>query len=84
MRTWGLGCGGTEGLWARRSQESPESPVPPLSVLRIKSENGEQAFLLMMWPEDTVGDVRALLAQARWVQGHNGGCSGSLVPGPTT
>ncbi|KAK1340339.1 hypothetical protein QTO34_018907 [Cnephaeus nilssonii] len=48
-----------------RSQESPESPVPPLSVLRIKSENGEQAFLLMMWPEDTVGDVRALLAQAR-------------------
>ncbi|XP_039710837.1 UBX domain-containing protein 11 isoform X2 [Pteropus medius] len=50
-----------------RSQESPESPSPPLSMLRIKSENGEQAFLLMMRPEDTVGDVRALLAQARAV-----------------
>ena len=35
-------------------------------MLRIKSENGEQAFLLMMRPEDTVGDVRTLLAQARW------------------
>nr|KAF6445543.1 UBX domain protein 11 [Molossus molossus] len=50
-----------------RNQESPESPAPPLSMLRIKSENGEQAFLLMMRPEDTVGDVRALLAQARSV-----------------
>ncbi|XP_070260528.1 UBX domain-containing protein 11 isoform X1 [Myotis yumanensis] len=49
----------------KRIQESPESPEHPLSMLRIKSENGEQAFLLMMWPEDTVGDVRALLAQAR-------------------
>ncbi|KAL6033937.1 hypothetical protein STEG23_007212 [Scotinomys teguina] len=34
-------------------------------MLRIKSENGELAFLLMMRPEDTVGDVRNLLAQAR-------------------
>ncbi|KAF5924591.1 UBX domain-containing protein 11 isoform X3 [Diceros bicornis minor] len=51
----------------QRSQESPDSPAPPLSMLRIKSENGEQAFLLMMRPEDTVGDVRALLAQARAV-----------------
>lgn len=42
-------------------------PVPPLSMLRIKSENGDQAFLLMMWPEDTIRDVRNLLAQARWV-----------------
>uniref|UniRef100_A0A8C8TP25 UBX domain-containing protein 11 n=1 Tax=Peromyscus maniculatus bairdii TaxID=230844 RepID=A0A8C8TP25_PERMB len=49
----------------QRSQESPDMPVPPLSMLRIKSENGEQAFLLMMRPEDTVGDVRTLLAQAR-------------------
>ncbi|XP_025134472.1 UBX domain-containing protein 11 isoform X8 [Bubalus bubalis] len=51
-----------------RSRESPESPAPPLSMLRIKSENGEQAFLLMMRPEDRVGDVRALLAQARAVE----------------
>ncbi|XP_008584359.1 PREDICTED: UBX domain-containing protein 11 isoform X2 [Galeopterus variegatus] len=50
-----------------RSIASPNSPAPPLSMLRIKSENGEQAFLLMMRPEDTVGDVRALLAQARAV-----------------
>ncbi|XP_026915794.2 UBX domain-containing protein 11 isoform X2 [Acinonyx jubatus] len=50
-----------------RSQESPESQTPLLSMLRIKSENGEQAFLLMMRPEDTVGDVRTLLAQARAV-----------------
>ncbi|XP_059111131.1 UBX domain-containing protein 11 isoform X4 [Peromyscus eremicus] len=49
----------------QRSHESPDMPVPPLSMLRIKSENGEQAFLLMMRPEDTVGDVRTLLAQAR-------------------
>lgn len=45
-------------------------------MLRIKSENGEQAFLLMMRPEDTVGDVRALLAQARLVQGRAGGRMG--------
>ncbi|XP_061042929.1 UBX domain-containing protein 11 isoform X2 [Eubalaena glacialis] len=51
-----------------RSQESPELPAPTLSTLRIKSENGEQAFLLMMRPEDTVGDVRTLLAQARAVE----------------
>ncbi|XP_047648685.1 UBX domain-containing protein 11 isoform X2 [Phacochoerus africanus] len=50
-----------------RSQKSPESPAPQLSMLRIKSENGEQAFLLMMRPEDTIGDVRVLLAQARAV-----------------
>nr|XP_038965171.1 UBX domain-containing protein 11 isoform X2 [Rattus norvegicus] len=49
----------------QRTQESPNMPVPPLSMLRIKSENGEQAFLLMMRPEDTIGDVRNLLAQAR-------------------
>ncbi|KAM7324165.1 hypothetical protein ACRRTK_016470 [Alexandromys fortis] len=49
----------------QRSQESPTMPVPPLSMLRIKSENGEQAFLLMMRPEDTIGDVRNLLAKAR-------------------
>ncbi|XP_036770747.2 UBX domain-containing protein 11 isoform X4 [Manis pentadactyla] len=48
-----------------RNQESPESPAPQLSMLRIKSENGEQVFLLMMRPEDTVGDMRTLLAQAR-------------------
>uniref|UniRef100_A0A8C8ZLG4 UBX domain-containing protein 11 n=1 Tax=Prolemur simus TaxID=1328070 RepID=A0A8C8ZLG4_PROSS len=48
-----------------RSQESPNTPAPPLSMLRIKSENGEQAFLLMMRPEDTIGDVRTLLARAR-------------------
>nr|XP_037866407.1 UBX domain-containing protein 11 isoform X6 [Chlorocebus sabaeus] len=48
-----------------RSQESPNTPAPPLSMLRIKSENGEQSFLLMMQPDDTIGDVRALLAQAR-------------------
>ncbi|XP_069893670.1 UBX domain-containing protein 11 isoform X5 [Dipodomys merriami] len=49
----------------QRSLESPSMPAPPLTTLRIRSENGEQAFLLMMRPEDTVGDVRALLAQAR-------------------
>ncbi|XP_004592421.2 UBX domain-containing protein 11 [Ochotona princeps] len=48
-----------------RSHESPDAPAPPLSMLRVKSENGEQAFRLMMRPEDTMGDVRALLAQAR-------------------
>lgn len=71
-----MGHGVTDSLWARRSQESPESPSPPLSMLRIKSENGEQAFLLMMRPEDTVGDVRALLAQARWARGGAGGRMG--------
>lgn len=53
-------------------------------MLRIKSENGEQAFLLMMRPEDTVGDVRTLLAQARWAwcgAGSYGEGGGSLVPG---
>ncbi|XP_006883706.1 PREDICTED: UBX domain-containing protein 11 [Elephantulus edwardii] len=51
----------------QRSQQSPEIPVPPFAMLRIKSENCEQAFLLMMWPSDTVGDVRSLLAKARAV-----------------
>ncbi|XP_037374385.1 UBX domain-containing protein 11-like isoform X2 [Talpa occidentalis] len=50
-----------------RSQKSPALPSPRLSTLRIKSENGEQVFLLLMRPEDTVGDVRTLLAQARAV-----------------
>ncbi|XP_045715681.1 UBX domain-containing protein 11 isoform X4 [Phyllostomus hastatus] len=49
----------------KRIQESPESPAPRLSMLRVKSEDGEQAFLLLMRPEDTVGDVHDLLAQAR-------------------
>ncbi|XP_077881799.1 UBX domain-containing protein 11 isoform X12 [Ictidomys tridecemlineatus] len=57
-----------------RSQKSPNTPAPPLSMLRIKSENGEQVFLLMMWPNDTIGDVRALLTQARWAQGRSRGC----------
>lgn len=57
-------------------------PVPPLSMLRIKSENGEQAFLLMMRPEDTIGDVRNLLAKTRWVRGRAGGCRASLAPRP--
>lgn len=48
-----------------RIQELPESPAPPLSMLRIKSENGEQAFLLMMWPDETIGDVRDILADVR-------------------
>lgn len=56
-------------------------PMPPLSMLRIKSENGEQAFLLMMRPEDTIGDVRNLLAQARWVQGRTGAAGSSLPHG---
>ncbi|XP_035881450.1 UBX domain-containing protein 11 isoform X4 [Phyllostomus discolor] len=51
----------------KRIQESPESPAPRLSMLRVKSEDGEQAFLLLMRSEDTVGDVRDLLAQARAV-----------------
>ncbi|KAM6216964.1 UBX domain-containing protein 11 [Rhynchocyon petersi] len=50
-----------------RSQQSPETPVPPPAMLRIKSENCEQAFLLMMWPSDTIGEVRTLLAKARAV-----------------
>ncbi|XP_013375089.1 PREDICTED: UBX domain-containing protein 11 isoform X5 [Chinchilla lanigera] len=49
----------------QRRQESPNTPAPPLCMLRVKSENGEQAFLLMMRPQDTVGTVRALLAQTR-------------------
>ncbi|XP_054996505.1 UBX domain-containing protein 11 isoform X2 [Sorex araneus] len=48
-----------------RSQELPESPPPQLSLLRIKSEDGEKVFRLMMQPQDTIGDVYALLAKAR-------------------
>lgn len=76
MRTWGLDLGGTDCLWAHRIQESPESPAPQLSMLRVKSEDGEQAFLLLMRPEDTVGDVRDLLAQARWVWARLAAASG--------
>lgn len=83
MRGWGsLVTRSTEGLWAHRSQESPNTPAPPLSMLRIKSENGEQAFLLMMWPKDTIGDVRTLLAQTRWGQGKAGGSREALAPWP--
>ncbi|XP_010343692.1 UBX domain-containing protein 11 isoform X5 [Saimiri boliviensis] len=65
-----------------RSQESPNTPAPPLSMLRIKSENGEQVFLLMMQPDNTIGDVRALLSQARWGQGRAGATEG-LAPLPS-
>lgn len=75
--------GSTDGLWVHRSRESPESPAPRLSMLRIRSENGEQAFLLMMRPEDRVGDVRALLAQARWAWGAAGDRSGAQAPRPS-
>lgn len=53
-------------------------------MLRIKSENGEQAFLLMMRPEDTVGDVRTLLAQARWAWCGAGSYGEGGVSGPRT
>ncbi|XP_063091875.1 UBX domain-containing protein 11 isoform X3 [Cavia porcellus] len=67
----------------QRSQESPNTAAPPLCMLRVKSENGEQAFLLMMRPEDTIGAVRALLAQARWEQGTAGGCGEALTLWPS-
>ncbi|XP_055979249.1 UBX domain-containing protein 11 isoform X1 [Sorex fumeus] len=49
----------------QRSQEWPESSPPQQSLLRIKSEDGEKVFRLMMQPQDTIGDVHGLLAKAR-------------------
>ncbi|XP_074074125.1 UBX domain-containing protein 11 isoform X2 [Macrotis lagotis] len=48
---------------APRLRQSPRGM--PTATLRIKSENGEQTFVLPMSPLDTIGDVRRYLARAR-------------------
>ncbi|XP_044527298.1 UBX domain-containing protein 11 [Gracilinanus agilis] len=64
------GCTGPQEILVeterlRQTSSSPASPEFPTVTLRIKSENGEQSFVLPMSPLDTIGDVRRYLAQAR-------------------
>uniref|UniRef100_F6TQZ4 UBX domain-containing protein 11 n=1 Tax=Monodelphis domestica TaxID=13616 RepID=F6TQZ4_MONDO len=64
------GCSGTQEILVeterlRQTSSSPAPPEFPTVTLRIKSENGEQSFVLPMSPLDTIGDVRRYLAQAR-------------------
>uniref|UniRef100_A0A8C8R4R4 UBX domain-containing protein 11 n=1 Tax=Pelusios castaneus TaxID=367368 RepID=A0A8C8R4R4_9SAUR len=48
---------------AENEQDQP--PAPNISTLRIKSENGEQTYIVKMLFTETIGDLRQHLAQSR-------------------
>ncbi|XP_032058361.1 UBX domain-containing protein 11 [Aythya fuligula] len=55
----------------KRYRHSPSIPTSPLCTLRIKSESGEQTYVVRMLFSETIGELRQHLARAR------GGDSGS-------
>ncbi|XP_051844115.1 UBX domain-containing protein 11 isoform X8 [Sminthopsis crassicaudata] len=71
------GCTGPQEILVETESPGPQGDGPeaprlrqssteiPTTTLRIKSENGEQTFVLPMSPLDTIGDIRRYLAQAR-------------------
>ncbi|XP_072465548.1 UBX domain-containing protein 11 isoform X5 [Notamacropus eugenii] len=59
------GCSGPQEILVETERLRQSSSEIPTTTLRIKSENGEQTFVLPMSPVDTIGDVRRYLAQAR-------------------
>ncbi|XP_027720650.1 UBX domain-containing protein 11 isoform X6 [Vombatus ursinus] len=59
------GCSGPQEILVETERLRQSSPEIPTTTLRIKSEDGEQTFVLAMSPADTIGDVRQYLAQAR-------------------
>ncbi|XP_043854275.1 UBX domain-containing protein 11 isoform X2 [Dromiciops gliroides] len=59
------GCSGSQEILVETERLRQSSREIPTTTLRIKSENGEQTFVLPMSPLDTIGDVRRYLAQAR-------------------
>ncbi|XP_036602377.1 UBX domain-containing protein 11 [Trichosurus vulpecula] len=59
------GCSGPQEILVETERLRQSSTEIPTTTLRIKSENGEQTFVLPMSPVDTIGDVRRYLAQAR-------------------
>ncbi|XP_067399437.1 UBX domain-containing protein 11 isoform X2 [Emydura macquarii macquarii] len=48
-----------------KADEQDQPPVPDISTLRIKSENGEQTYIVKMLFTETIGDLRRHLAQSR-------------------
>ncbi|XP_074161848.1 UBX domain-containing protein 11 isoform X9 [Sminthopsis crassicaudata] len=59
------GCTGPQEILVETERLRQSSTEIPTTTLRIKSENGEQTFVLPMSPLDTIGDIRRYLAQAR-------------------
>ncbi|CAM2104803.1 UBX domain-containing protein 11 isoform X1 [Caretta caretta] len=48
-----------------QADEQDQPPAPNISTLRIKSENGEQTYIVKMLFTETIGDLRRHLAQSR-------------------
>uniref|UniRef100_A0A674JBI9 UBX domain-containing protein 11 n=1 Tax=Terrapene triunguis TaxID=2587831 RepID=A0A674JBI9_9SAUR len=48
-----------------KADEQDQPPAPNISTLRIKSENGEQTYIVKMLFTETIGDLRRHLAQSR-------------------
>ncbi|EMP31068.1 Absent in melanoma 1-like protein [Chelonia mydas] len=48
-----------------KADEQDQPPAPIISTLRIKSENGEQTYIVKMLFTETIGDLRRHLAQSR-------------------
>ncbi len=53
--------------------EKAENVRPPssrdITTLRIKSEQGEQTYILKMKFSETIGDLRKYINKQRWVSG---------------
>uniref|UniRef100_A0A8C0IRJ9 UBX domain-containing protein 11 n=1 Tax=Chelonoidis abingdonii TaxID=106734 RepID=A0A8C0IRJ9_CHEAB len=47
-----------------KADEQGQPPAPNISTLRIKSENGEQTYIVKMLFTETIGDLRRHLVQA--------------------
>uniref|UniRef100_A0A8C4YVK0 UBX domain-containing protein 11 n=1 Tax=Gopherus evgoodei TaxID=1825980 RepID=A0A8C4YVK0_9SAUR len=54
-----------------KADEQGQPPAPNISTLRIKSENGEQTYIVKMLFTETIGDLRRHLAQIWQVQDHS-------------
>uniref|UniRef100_A0A8C6IML4 UBX domain-containing protein 11 n=1 Tax=Melopsittacus undulatus TaxID=13146 RepID=A0A8C6IML4_MELUD len=48
-----------------RAAEEAEAPAPGVCTLRIRSESGEQMYIIKMLFTETIGDLRQHLARAR-------------------
>ncbi|XP_078001698.1 UBX domain-containing protein 11 isoform X3 [Phascolarctos cinereus] len=59
------GCSGPQEILVETERLRQSSLEVPTATLRIKSEDGEQTFVLPLSPADTIGEVRQYLAQAR-------------------
>ncbi|XP_064897927.1 UBX domain-containing protein 11 isoform X3 [Columba livia] len=49
-----------------KTAEEAEASAPDVCTLRVKSESGEQTYIVKMLFTETIGDLRQHLARARW------------------